>query len=106
MGGKKCCKTEEDPELEYLRSKAQRSLSDVINEVLENEAVKKAVSRAVIKQSLEMGISLSFLIVGITTLFNAFKNLFGFGWQGDLAAGTTLIIVGASYLFWKLKSHT
>jgi len=94
----------EDP-IEHLRGKAQSGVSNILKAVLEEEEVKKLISKAVVRQSIETGLFLSCLIVGIITLFNSVKIALGFGWEGDLAAGITLIIIGASYVFRKLKSH-
>jgi len=96
---------EEDPDLAYLKAKAHGSLSNVINEVLKNEKVKKAISHAVVKQSLETGVFLSLLIVGFWNLMNAIKSVLNVTWQGDAVIGVTLIIIGASYVIKKLKPH-
>ena len=94
---------EEDLDLKYLKMKTQDSLSNVINEILENETIKKAISQAVIKQSLITGLFLSCLIVGILTLVNAVKTLCNFTWQADLIVGMILIILGSVYITKKLN---
>lgn len=86
-----------------MKSKAQNSLSNVINEVLENETVKKAISRAIVKQSLITGFFLSLLIVGFWNLMNAVKSVLNMAWQGDLVIGITLIIIGSAYVIRKFK---
>jgi len=103
MDSKKCDQLEKDPELSYLKMKTQDSLSNVINEILENEMIKKAISQAVIKQSLITGLFLSCLIVGILTLVNAVKTLCNFTWQADLIVGMILIILGSAYIAKKLN---
>jgi len=104
MGRSERREVEEDPELSYLEMKARGSLSNVINEVLKNETIKKTISRAVIRQSIKTGIFLSCLIVGFMTLFNALKSIFGLGWKGDLVVGVTLIIIGVAYVRKKLNT--
>ncbi len=75
MGKEALDETDEDKEdpIEHLRAKAQSGVSNIISALLEEEEVQKLISRAVVKQSLETGLFLSFLIVGIMTLFNSLK---------------------------------
>jgi len=71
--------------------------------VLEEDEVRKLISRTVVKQSLETGIFLSCLIVGGLSLVNAAKTFLGLTWQADVAVGVALIIPGIAYLAKKLK---
>jgi len=87
-----------------LRLKAESGIGSVVEEILNNQAVKKALGKTVIRQSLEAGLFLSCLIVGGLSLMNAFKAFLHLTWQADLAAGLVLIAPGIAYFVKKLKT--
>lgn len=95
-------KDTEDAE-EYLRKKAKVSVGKTVEDILNNSEVQSIINRVVIKQSIESGFFLSFLIIGILTIANAMKEIMGVTWQGDLAIGLTLISIGGVYMIRKLR---
>jgi len=105
MGSPERSESEEDPSLKYLRAKSQEGIGNILEGILDNPEVKKIITRAIIRQSVETGIFLSCLIVGVMTLFSALKAVFNLGWRGDFAIGIILIIIGVVYVVGKLKSH-
>ena len=95
----------EDP-IEHLRGKAQSGVSNILKAVLEEEEVKNLISKAVVRQSLESALFFACLLIGALDIWNAARTILNIPWQGDVAKGIILIIIGSLYLFRKLKSHT
>jgi len=90
--------TDNNDDLERLRLKTQKGIMNVIEGILSNPEFQKRINKAFTKQSVKMGLFLSFLIVGIITLLNTFKTICNVGWMGDLIFGTILILVGTLYI--------
>jgi len=89
---------QEDP-VEYLSGKAQKGVFNIIEEILRQPVVQKAL----IKQSVESGLFISCLIVGILTIVNALKQALNISWQVDVAIGISLIIIFIVYVKRKLN---
>jgi len=89
---------QEDP-VEYLSGKAQKGVFNIIEEILRQPVVQKAL----IKQSVESGLFISCLIVGILTIVNALKQALNISWQVDVAIGISLIIIFILYVKRKLN---
>jgi len=89
---------QEDP-INYLSGKAQKGVFNIIEEILRQPSVQKAL----IKQSVESGLGISCLIVGILTLVNACKQVLNVSWQADVAIGISLVIVFLVYVKHKLN---
>jgi len=102
MDSKKCDQAEVDPELEYLKAKAQGSMSDIINNILENEKVKEAINKAMLKQSLKYGFLLSSIILGAMSLLSYVKTVYSAGWI-DLPTGAALLLLGIGYIIKELR---
>jgi len=94
----------EDP-VEHLRGKARSGASNVLKAILQDEEIQKILSRAVVRQSLESALFFACLLIGALDVWNAARTLLNIPWQGDIAKGIILIIIGSAYLIRKLKSR-
>lgn len=101
MADREHAETQKDVE-KYLADKAKSSIGKTVEGILNDDSVKKIVEKTVVRQSIETGFFLSFLIIGMMTLANAAKQAVGLTWQGDLIIGLTLITVGGVYMIRKL----
>jgi len=93
---------EEDP-IEHLKAKAEDGIGNVIEEVISTAFKMPSVQKTLIRQSVESGLFISCLIVGILTIVNAVKQILNVSWQADIAIGVTLIIVFVVYVTKKTK---
>jgi len=92
-------KTAED----YLREKARSGIGQTVQDILNDKAVKEIVAKTVVKQSIETGVFLSFLLIGMLTLVNVAKTLSGVTWQADLAIGLAMVTIGGLYMIRALR---
>lgn len=93
----------EDKESSRLKDKARGGILDVIEGALEEPEVKKLINRIIIKQSLESAIFLSCLLAGALMVVSAAKVVANSTWQVDAVSGIILIVVGAVYLYLKMR---
>jgi len=87
----------------YLREKAKAGIGKTIQSILNDKSVKEIIERTVVKQSIETGVFLSFLLIGMLTLVNVAKILSGVTWQVDLAIGLAMVTIGGLYMVRALK---
>ncbi|MFN3330494.1 MAG: hypothetical protein ACK419_06175 [Pyrinomonadaceae bacterium] len=93
-----------DPDVAYLKAKANTSAVKTIEAILETPKMKRLIRKTFVKEGLLQGFIMAFIFVGLMMVYNAVKAALNFGWQIDLAAGYFLILVGALYLWRKIRA--
>jgi hypothetical protein len=95
---------ENDPDLAYLKAKANRSTVETVEAILETPEMKHLIRKTFVKEGLLQGFLMAFIFVGLMMVYNAFKAALNFGWQIDFIVGYFLILAGALYLWKRVRS--
>lgn len=78
---------------EKLRKKAQGGVANVVEEILKQPQVQKAI----VRQSLKTGFTMSFILLGGMELLNYAKTTINQPWA-NLLTGTALLTIGLAVL--------
>lgn len=96
----KNCKTdaENQAEANKLKEKADNGAVAVVNKVMKQPEVQNIIKKNVNKQTFISGLFMAFLLIGFLMLSNVAKEVLKYSWQGDLAIGVVLIVIGGAYM--------
>lgn len=89
---------EVNPEIEYLKEKAQKSALGMVGNVLSDPKVQKVIKKALTREVLVQSITMSCLLIGILKLYDVAKLTLGFGWQVELVISIVLVLTGLIYM--------
>jgi hypothetical protein len=92
-----------DPEVQRIMKKADDGTLNVINKILNQPDVQKAIKTNISKQTFISGLFMSFFLVGFFMLFNVAKAVLNYNWVGDLSLGIVLIGIGTVYMAKQIK---